>query len=59
MQDVRYFLSSIVLARFGHYSAPHACDHAISQKQIVICSKDFTEQVILVEILSRHIEAKT
>jgi len=30
-----------------------------SQKRIVICSKDFSEQVILVEILARHIEAKT
>lgn len=29
------------------------------QKQIVICSKDFTEQVILAEMLARHIEAKT
>jgi osmoprotectant transport system substrate-binding protein len=29
------------------------------QKQIVICSKDFTEQVILAEILARHIKAKT
>jgi osmoprotectant transport system substrate-binding protein len=29
------------------------------QKQVVICSKDFTEQVILAEILARHIEAKT
>lgn len=30
-----------------------------SQKQVVICSKDFTEQVILAEILAIHIEAKT
>jgi osmoprotectant transport system substrate-binding protein len=30
-----------------------------SQKQVVICSKDFTEQVILAEMLARHIEAKT
>ncbi|MBE9093841.1 glycine betaine ABC transporter substrate-binding protein [Tychonema sp. LEGE 07203] len=30
-----------------------------SQKQVVICSKDFTEQVILAEILAQHIEAKT
>ncbi|NJS08957.1 MAG: ABC transporter substrate-binding protein [Microcoleus sp. CSU_2_2] len=30
-----------------------------SQKEVVICSKDFTEQVILAEILARHIEAKT
>ncbi|MEG4940478.1 glycine betaine ABC transporter substrate-binding protein [Microcoleus sp. F4-D5] len=30
-----------------------------SEKQVVICSKDFTEQVILAEILARHIEAKT
>src|SRR6476469_3981942 len=29
------------------------------EKQVVICSKDFTEQVILAEILARHIEAKT
>ncbi|MEG4394694.1 glycine betaine ABC transporter substrate-binding protein [Microcoleus sp. BROC3] len=30
-----------------------------SEKRVVICSKDFTEQVILAEILARHIEAKT
>ncbi|MCC3408013.1 MAG: ABC transporter substrate-binding protein [Microcoleus sp. PH2017_10_PVI_O_A] len=30
-----------------------------SQKQVVICSKDFSEQVILAEILAQHIEAKT
>ncbi|MBE9187570.1 ABC transporter substrate-binding protein [Microcoleus sp. LEGE 07076] len=30
-----------------------------SQKQVVICSKDFTEQLILAEILAIHIEAKT
>jgi osmoprotectant transport system substrate-binding protein len=30
-----------------------------SQKQVVICSKDFTEQLILAEILAQHIEAKT
>lgn len=30
-----------------------------SQKQIVICSKDFSEQLILAEILANHIEAKT
>ncbi|HLO50501.1 MAG TPA: glycine betaine ABC transporter substrate-binding protein [Kamptonema sp.] len=30
-----------------------------SQKRIVICSKDFSEQIILAEILARHIEAKT
>ncbi|MGB3264044.1 MAG: glycine betaine ABC transporter substrate-binding protein [Microcoleus sp.] len=30
-----------------------------SQKQVVICSKDFTEQVILAEILAIHIETKT
>jgi osmoprotectant transport system substrate-binding protein len=30
-----------------------------SEKRIVICSKDFTEQVILAEMLARHIEAKT
>jgi len=29
------------------------------QKQVVICSKDFSEQVILAEILAIHIEAKT
>ena len=29
------------------------------QKQVVICSKDFTEQAILAEILAQHIEAKT
>lgn len=30
-----------------------------SQKQVTVCSKDFTEQVILAEIVARHIEAKT
>lgn len=30
-----------------------------SQKQVIICSKDFSEQVILAEILARHIETKT
>ena len=30
-----------------------------SKKQVVICSKDFSEQVILAEILAQHIEAKT
>jgi glycine betaine/choline ABC-type transport system substrate-binding protein len=30
-----------------------------SEKRVVICSKDFSEQVILAEILARHIEAKT
>jgi osmoprotectant transport system substrate-binding protein len=30
-----------------------------SQKRIVICSKDFSEQVILAEIVAYHIEAKT
>jgi osmoprotectant transport system substrate-binding protein len=30
-----------------------------SQKQVVICSKDFSEQVILAEILAQHIETKT
>ncbi len=30
-----------------------------SKKQVVICSKDFSEQVILAEILARRIEAKT
>lgn len=30
-----------------------------SQKRVVICSKDFSEQVILAEILAIHIEAKT
>ena len=30
-----------------------------AQKRIVICSKDFSEQVILAEILAHHIEAKT
>jgi osmoprotectant transport system substrate-binding protein len=30
-----------------------------SQKQVVVCSKDFSEQVILAEILAQHIEAKT
>jgi osmoprotectant transport system substrate-binding protein len=30
-----------------------------SQKQIVLCSKDFSEQLILAEILANHIEAKT
>jgi osmoprotectant transport system substrate-binding protein len=29
------------------------------KKQVVICSKDFTEQAILAEILAQHIEAKT
>jgi glycine betaine/choline ABC-type transport system substrate-binding protein len=29
------------------------------EKQVVICSKDFTEQAILAEILAQHIEAKT
>ena len=29
------------------------------QKQVVICSKDFTEQAILAEILAQQIEAKT
>ncbi|WP_275524045.1 glycine betaine ABC transporter substrate-binding protein [Kamptonema sp. UHCC 0994] len=50
------FLSSI-LSLFLLFSTA-GCT-SISQKQIVICSKDFTEQVILVEILARHIEAKT
>ena len=30
-----------------------------SEKQVVICSKDFSEQVILAEILAQRIEAKT
>lgn len=30
-----------------------------SEKRVVICSKDFSEQVILAEILARRIEAKT
>ncbi|MEG4572213.1 glycine betaine ABC transporter substrate-binding protein [Microcoleus sp. N3A4] len=30
-----------------------------SEKRVVVCSKDFTEQVILAEILAQHIEAKT
>jgi len=30
-----------------------------SEKRVVICSKDFTEQVIIAEILARRIEAKT
>lgn len=30
-----------------------------SGKRIVVCSKDFTEQVILAQILAEHIEAKT
>ena len=30
-----------------------------SSKRIVICSKDFSEQLILAEILANHIEAKT
>lgn len=51
-----YFLSSI-FSLFLLFSTT-ACT-SISQKQIVICSKDFTEQVILVEILAHHIEAKT
>ncbi|MEG4317529.1 MULTISPECIES: glycine betaine ABC transporter substrate-binding protein [unclassified Microcoleus] len=29
------------------------------QKKVVICSKDFSEQVILAEILAQHIETKT
>lgn len=33
--------------------------NSTSQKQVVICSKDFSEQVILAEILAQHIEAKT
>ncbi|MGL5059591.1 MAG: glycine betaine ABC transporter substrate-binding protein [Microcoleus sp.] len=50
-----FFFSScwllFLLAAAGCTSKP--------QKQVVICSKDFTEQVILAEILARHIEAKT
>jgi osmoprotectant transport system substrate-binding protein len=30
-----------------------------SEQRVTICSKDFTEQAILVEILAQHIEAKT
>ena len=30
-----------------------------SEKRVVICSKDFSEQVIIAEILARRIEAKT
>jgi glycine betaine/choline ABC-type transport system substrate-binding protein len=30
-----------------------------SEKRVTICSKDFTEQAILAEILAQHIEAKT
>ncbi|NJK75940.1 MAG: ABC transporter substrate-binding protein [Microcoleus sp. SU_5_6] len=52
-------------ADFFFYSCSLLCLLAVAgctskpQKQVVICSKDFTEQVILAEILARHIEAKT
>ncbi|OCR02111.1 ABC transporter substrate-binding protein [Oscillatoriales cyanobacterium USR001] len=50
------FLSSVFSLFFLLITA--GCN-STSQKQIVICSKDFSEQVILAEILARHIEAKT
>ena len=50
---------------FFFYSSWLLCLFAVAgctskpQKQVVICSKDFTEQAILAEILAQHIEAKT
>jgi osmoprotectant transport system substrate-binding protein len=50
---------------FFFYSCWLLCLFAVAgctskpQKQVVICSKDFTEQAILAEILAQHIEAKT
>jgi osmoprotectant transport system substrate-binding protein len=50
---------------FFFYSCSLLCLLAVagctssSQKQVVICSKDFTEQVILAEILARQIETRT
>jgi glycine betaine/choline ABC-type transport system substrate-binding protein len=50
---------------FFFYSCSLLCLLAVagctssSPKQVTVCSKDFTEQVILAEILARHIETKT
>jgi glycine betaine/choline ABC-type transport system substrate-binding protein len=50
---------------FFFYSCWLLCLFAVAgctskpEKQVVICSKDFTEQAILAEILAQHIEAKT
>ncbi|WP_445244475.1 glycine betaine ABC transporter substrate-binding protein [Microcoleus sp. OTE_8_concoct_300] len=50
---------------FFFYSCWLLCLFAVAgctskpQKQVVICSKDFTEQAILAEIIAQHIEAKT
>ncbi|MBD1828662.1 ABC transporter substrate-binding protein [Microcoleus vaginatus GB1-A2] len=50
---------------FFFYSCWLLCLFAVAgctskpEKRVVICSKDFTEQVILAEILASHIESKT
>ncbi|WP_341737080.1 glycine betaine ABC transporter substrate-binding protein [Microcoleus sp. CAWBG640] len=49
-----FFSSCLLLSLF----AVAGCTSS-SKKQVVICSKDFSEQVILAEILARRIEAKT
>ncbi|WP_341734051.1 glycine betaine ABC transporter substrate-binding protein [Microcoleus sp. EPA2] len=49
-----FFYSCLLLSLF----AVAGCTSS-SKKQVVICSKDFSEQVILAEILARRIEAKT
>ncbi|XZO00106.1 MAG: glycine betaine ABC transporter substrate-binding protein [Microcoleus sp.] len=49
-----FFYSCLLLSLF----AVAGCTSS-TKKQVVICSKDFSEQVILAEILARRIEAKT